>query len=107
MDIGELVFVVTCILPGFFLGVVSTLVTQAVARSFQTAWGKTSPTKLNADGNEYSKTTIHGQKTERIDAGDDYMCYLSGTKRVHKTKTCSNMAKCEQVQLCAKCFKLS
>lgn len=82
---------------------------QAFARCFQTVQAKETDCvkKKEGDGIDRKIPMSHDQKTERIHVGDDGVCYLSGTKRVHKTRTCSNMSRSEQVQLCAKCFKLS
>lgn len=108
MDVSDWLFYVLWLLPGVVLGVLGTLVTQSVVRSLNVdkASEKSKHTENHRKVN--SKLFIHDQ-TGRADVGsgdEPLMCFLSATKRVRKTKTCSNMAKFEPVQLCAKCFKL-
>ena len=98
------------LLPGVVLGVVGTLLAQAAARTFHMM--QVTKCRTSSDVEAKAKTSdrltkLSDPSNRRIEAGDEYLCYLSGTKRVHKTPTCSNMTKCDQVQLCTKCFKLS
>lgn len=105
MDVSELLFYVLWLLPGVVLGIAGTLVTQKVARSFHVEKAKSSDYMVKSS--DRSKVSSRDQKSTRLDAGDDLLGFLSQTKRVRKVQTCSNMTKYEQVQLCAKCFKLS
>lgn len=106
MDMETLLFGVFWLLPGFVLGLVvgisGTLLVQRLTR-----FCNTEEVKKNLQVKKYKtdEEVVPNHKSRRHDEVEG-VYFLSSTKRVHKTRTCSNMQRSEEVQLCLKCFKL-
>lgn len=119
MDMAEVLFAVLWVLPGTVVGIMLTLAMQAVARSCSGASkvkdddqtpcnAKESDIPISAK-NDSSKSRVmsinRNRSTSVQDDDCDHIGYISSTKRVHSSKTCSGMLKAEPIQLCSRCFK--
>lgn len=103
MDVQYVLFLLFWLLPGFVLGVSSTLFIQYLCGGRRVA--PKEPKKLSVDGGA-KKTDGDGKKADHVEA-DISQVFLSNTGRVHKRPFCSGMKQSQAAHLCAKCFKIA